>query len=488
MSRLVRNLTTLSSALMAVLASAAITATIAATPGRPQVPGPRPVIILPGLMGTELERSDTGKKIWGNYFDLSFGSPHRGLVDPRFDGLELPTTSTTMRDNRDSVVPLGILERMTVVPKLISVDAYGHWLKILAAAGYTNGDIEHPRKGDNCFVLAYDWRRDLVEAARQLADRIDAIRDAYGDPDLKVDLLAHSMGGLVARYYILYGREDVLDRDVLPPPTFAGADRVANLIMLGTPNEGSTMSLLAMLEGTRVGMRRVPPLVLFTMPSCYELLPSPDASVFVDREGKTVRVDIYDPATWRDLGWSIYDPGLREQFREECKRLLGPASEDAFRSRYSEWERFLAVALQRGQRFQHALTMDKGVQLSTKYWLLGGDCKSTLDRGVFYESADRKRMALKSSDRPSKMSKSTFRLLTRTPGDGRVVRSSLLGTTEHASDPAVAPAFSGAHASWACAGHFKIENNPDIHACVLSILRDAEPTSCPLQLGGDHDR
>jgi hypothetical protein len=57
------------------------------------------VIIIPGLMGTELERSDTGKKVWGNYFDLTFGSPHRGLVDPRFDGLELPTSSRTMRDN-----------------------------------------------------------------------------------------------------------------------------------------------------------------------------------------------------------------------------------------------------------------------------------------------------------------------------------------------------------------------------------------------------
>ncbi len=450
-------------------------------PGRP---GPRPVIILPGLMGTELERSDTGKKAWGNYFDLTFGSPHRGLVDPRFDGLELPTSSTTMRDNRDSIVPSGILTRMTIVPKLISVDAYSRWLRILGEAGYTNGDIEHPRPGDNCFVLAYDWRRDLVEAARQLADRIEGIREAFGDPNLKVDLLAHSMGGLVARYYILYGGEDVLDRDVMPGPTFAGADRVANLILLGTPNEGAMTSLHAMLDGTRVGMRRISPLVLFTMPSCYQLLPSPDAPVFVGPEGQRVRVDLYDPATWRELHWSIHDPGLREQFYEECRSLLGPASEDAFRSRYSEWERFLAAALRRGLRFRRALDGDKGVDVPTRYWLLGGDCEPTRARAVVHDASGERRAAIESRDRPPGMSRAAFRSLTRAAGDGRVVRSSLLGWSDGSSDPALAPAFANARSGWACAGHFKMAIHPEIHACVLSILRDAEPVACPARLDG----
>ena len=57
----------------------------------------------------------------------------------------------------------------------------------------------------------YDWRQDNVETARALDRLIEAIRRDYGDPTLRVDIVAHSMGGLVARYYQRYGTADVLD-------------------------------------------------------------------------------------------------------------------------------------------------------------------------------------------------------------------------------------------------------------------------------------
>lgn len=116
----------------------------------------RPVIIIPGLMGTVLERQDTHRQIWGNYFRLSFASPHRGLVDPTHDGLELPTTSTNLRENRDSLVPTGLLERMTIIPHLLSVTVYANWVQILQRAGYRTGDIDHPAKGQDCYVFFYE--------------------------------------------------------------------------------------------------------------------------------------------------------------------------------------------------------------------------------------------------------------------------------------------------------------------------------------------
>ncbi|MDE2370772.1 MAG: CHAT domain-containing protein [Burkholderiales bacterium] len=78
--------------------------------------------------------------------------------------------------------------------------------------------------------FAYDWRRPIEDEARRLADAVDAAlaaRDASRQP---VRLLAHSMGGLVARTMQLERPETwqrLMARDG------------ARLLMLGTPNGGS---------------------------------------------------------------------------------------------------------------------------------------------------------------------------------------------------------------------------------------------------------
>ncbi len=76
---------------------------------------------------------------------------------------------------------------------------------------------------DNVFVAAYDWRENPSPGFKKfLMQQIDEARAVTGSA--QVDLVAHSMGGLVARAYIqsLEYRSDV-----------------RRLIMLGTPNRGS---------------------------------------------------------------------------------------------------------------------------------------------------------------------------------------------------------------------------------------------------------
>jgi len=75
-------------------------------------------------------------------------------------------------------------------------------------------------------------------SAARLADFIEQIRLDFGDPRLKVDIIAHSMGGLIARYYIRYGRADVLDDNDFPVNMYGG-DRVRRVVLLGTPSLGS---------------------------------------------------------------------------------------------------------------------------------------------------------------------------------------------------------------------------------------------------------
>ena len=80
----------------------------------------------------------------------------------------------------------------------------------------------------NVESYAYDWRRDVDEASDGLAE---LIRTRF--PDRPVHLVAHSMGGLVARNFIL--RHPALWESMRDAELVSGG----RLVMLGTPNYGS---------------------------------------------------------------------------------------------------------------------------------------------------------------------------------------------------------------------------------------------------------
>jgi len=71
-------------------------------------------------------------------------------------------------------------------------------------------------------------------AARQLGWFVDQVREATGATE--VDLIGHSMGGVVARYYV----------------TLVGGDRVVkNLVTLGSPHSGTDVSAVGIGHPTR---------------------------------------------------------------------------------------------------------------------------------------------------------------------------------------------------------------------------------------------
>jgi hypothetical protein len=78
--------------------------------------------------------------------------------------------------------------------------------------------------------FGYDWRRPLEEEAARLAQRLTQALDARSSTGQPVRILAHSMGGLLARTVQLVA-PDVWQR------LLAHAD--ARIVMLGTPNGGS---------------------------------------------------------------------------------------------------------------------------------------------------------------------------------------------------------------------------------------------------------
>lgn len=108
-------------------------------------------------------------------------------------------------------------------------------------------------------VFPYDWRKSNADNAVRLKEKIDqALSD---NPDVgKVNIVAHSMGGIIAKKYILDHKNNT---------------RVDKLITLGTPFFGAPYALQTLLEGYKYnGISLLGKSDIRTIPSLFELLPS----------------------------------------------------------------------------------------------------------------------------------------------------------------------------------------------------------------------
>ena len=427
-----------------------------------QTPRKEPVIIIPGALGSILEDTETGHVAWGR-----MGG--RGL-----ETLALPIDHETLRENRDSVVAVNVLRRMAVIPGVIEFKANEDLIRALQeAGGYDKGDLEHPQRGDNCFLFWYDWRRDLVEAAQQLGAMIERLAREMGDPNLKVHLIAQSAGGLVARYYVKYGTADVLDQEPLPTPTYAGAKHVAQVIMLGTPNNGSLEPFQSIHEGFTVPhMGRFTPAMVFTMPAAYQLLPHEEETVFLDEHGQPLEASLYDPANWETYGWSVFSPGYLVGMHHDALQQRGASGEAAYQQRLAQQRRFLSLALRRAKRFQQALDTGSPADDPVEYVLLGSDCQPTLQRAELTQDGSVWRTRFRSDDR--ELTAKLFGL-----GDGSVTKESLLGshrTGISQSDLAFSTLHVG-NAVFVCESHLQLTQNLTALDNLLHALLVQEATA-----------
>ena len=369
------------------------------------------------------------------------------------------------------------------------VYVYHYLLRALTDfGGYREGDWESPPEGgdrDTFYVFAYDWRRDNVESARLLARRVEALKIKLGRPDLRFNVVAHSMGGLVARYAAMYGDRDLAPEGVAPRPTWAGASFVDKIFMFGTPNAGSMEALSVLLEGYSVteGLRRRVRLLnklsredVMTAPSIFQLLPHSARARFLDDNLRPLTVDLYDPEVWRRYKWSAAnDPAFREAYARGVVR--GQESPTKIGT-LAELDAYFEAALNRARRFHEALDAPVVDASPVRLFAFGGDCEETLAAVVI--TRDEKAGRWLTLTRPKSLKNVDGRKLTRAevvramyePGDGRVTRSSLLGlgpATARASALYDSP-LPLAYAAFACDLHSDLQNNRTLQDNALTLL------------------
>jgi pimeloyl-ACP methyl ester carboxylesterase len=441
-----------------------------------------PVIVIPGILGSQLMNRRTREVVWPSAFRSST------------DGLSLPTMPD-LASNRDELVAERIVETAKLARLAPDIYVYYELLNALRHFGnYRDGDWDNPAPEgdrDTFYVFPYDWRRDNVESAQLLFRRIEELKRKLGRPDLRFNIVAHSMGGLVARYAAMYGDANLSEDDAPPQPTWAGASHIKKIFMFGTPNEGTMEAFATLLEGYSIneGLRRRIRLLnklsredAVTIPSIYQLLPHPENVRFLDQNLAPLEVDFYDPDVWRKYKWS---PINDDKFRERYRRGEVRDEEGApHRATLAELDAYFAAALTRARRFHAALDADApaaavtGEQFPVALYVFGGDCEETLNSPVVLRDERRGRWLTLTEPRDlrdaggRKIKRRDVIRAMYEPGDGRVTRRSLLG--ERRDAPRRSPLFDTplpiAYGVFACDLHSELQNNKTLQDNALTLL------------------
>jgi phospholipase A1 len=233
-------------------------------------------ILIPGIMGSVLKLDD--EVIWPG--------PAASLIFPYTKMAELM---------REDLVAVDCIRTFSFTVQ------YQALIDDLTACGFSEA-------AHTLIVAAYDWRKDNALAAQKLADQIDAVRNRHGDA-VKIILVAHSMGGLVGRFYLESGQFN-------NRPGFA---KVTQLITLGTPHNGAALAL-AMVLGQQKRLFLSKDQVLQATsdpryPAAYQLLPRRGEPFAWDGDVGNNLIDIYDEQVAGKLGLVAENMRAAERFR-----------------------------------------------------------------------------------------------------------------------------------------------------------------------------
>lgn len=195
-----------------------------------------PVLIVPGLTGTELYKN--GNLLWPDVVRMASDIGDQFLDPLAFDRNLSP---------QDSSINVG-----QVIKQIWHKDYTDGLIKNLERVGY--------RENEDLFTFPYDWRFSVIDNASLMSHRINQVMALTGSS--KVDVVAHSTGGLITKKYIMDSPNENIDK----------------AIFVGVPHLGAPKATKTLLAGDNLGI-----LVLSddeikkiaqNMPVIYDLAPS----------------------------------------------------------------------------------------------------------------------------------------------------------------------------------------------------------------------
>ena len=388
-----------------------------------------PVVLIHGFAGATLRRVEDEATVWGAFFTRDSLLPSRPEGLRAFaldiDQLPRPIESEDLIAIADDTHAVELLERVKADARIadINVEIYGALVELMEQAGYGScagipteiTNLEIPP----CLTFFYDWRQDNVGNAVRLGrfldqarTRIDELRgDSEGESEEEVyfDLIAHSMGGLLARYFLRYGAADVLGEEE-PPVTWAGARHVDRLILISTPNFGAMKVMRELVEGGHYPVGKFEPAMVNTFVSAYQMLPRRDHAVWLDEQGNSIDGEVLSAEFWAENGWGAFAEGqdkyLAWVFPDET-------SPETRRQRMIE---FMAAAFERADQFFDVMDRRPESACPTELTLFAADVQPTMARAILMEQDSKKLLRFDNTK--------TVKL--KAPGDRSVTRASMV--------------------------------------------------------------
>lgn len=344
-----------------------------------------PIIVIPGILGSKLVDKDYSHSVWGD-FGKNFAHPNaaenlRKVALPMQLHKKLhQLKSTTQSDGSMRFV------KGSIAGLHIQINAYAGLMEAMGiGSGQMGGTlnkledyIEDSRFEANAFEFAYDWRRSIDENAIELGIFIQQvtrfIRMYRGDHNpVKFDIVAHSMGGLIARYFLRYGEQLLPDDGSLPLSNWAGSAQIERVVIIGTPNGGSLFAL----ERLVVGLPSNPvtpgydPVILGTMPAVYQLLPRLRHKTFSRSDTNECSANFLSVEFWQEMNW-----GLADKSKDNLLTKLLPGLETPQKRRETALDH-LEKCLKATRIVQMALDTPSQTPEHLKMFLFVGDSVAT---------------------------------------------------------------------------------------------------------------
>jgi pimeloyl-ACP methyl ester carboxylesterase len=256
------------------------------------------------------------------------------------------------------------------------------------------------------YPFAYDWRQPLQLVEDQLAMFIDEvikrtklmrhyIKDGFNDIE-KVNLVGHSMGGLVITGYLeKYGKDSKVSRVATLATPFKGSFEAVIKVTTGTANLGTGVPSSREREAARV------------MPALYHLLPTcPGLKI----NPSLPQTNIFDSALWQK---SIY------QTIEEYIRLYSINENPPENQSSQLFNRLLDISRIHRQRVDNFKLESAG--LNDKDWLavVGVDTETRISLEITYSEESGPDFKFYTEDRANKWDENDNKLRIQT-GDGTV--------------------------------------------------------------------
>lgn len=217
------------------------------------------VILLPGIMGSQLLKDK--ELIWP-------GSP-----------AELLLPYSKMEQLLEPELEVGDIIR--------SLSVSDQYVTLVEALGRC--DFDETGDKPTLLVCPYDWRKDNKLAAARLSNMVSKARSDHG-AGVVINLVAHSMGGLVCRYF--------LESGAFTEENCQGFKNVLRLVTIGTPHRGAPLALCAALGQIKrlfLNAAQVKQLAdCEEFPALYQLMP-PSSEPFLWNTDPKTRLEAASP-------------------------------------------------------------------------------------------------------------------------------------------------------------------------------------------------